>query len=262
MGRTAEMEMRDALEDFTNAVERRAVREEQSSAHDPDVEEARAVEKRAADRIVWLALGGTPQDPPADQIKRLSDVLVTEIPADPALESAANACDIAISILRRDSTSAGKGLTLGRLLHVCRRRYKDPVLLEDVTAAFFGKLPAPSDTPTVTKPFDACDAPGCESVACVYDLADPLPEGWTRVVISGPPARSKIALRCPVHPLPEGGVVTVAGQRVSPAPTPTPAIVCPISKRAQERWEANNPSFGDVVQRLRWLETLVVGMPR
>jgi len=64
---------------------------------------------------------------------------------------------------------------------------------------------------------DDCAEPGCPSVACVFNVNDPLPERWTRTVESGsgPP---RIRLRCPSHPLPPGGIVTIGGKQVRPFP--------------------------------------------
>lgn len=71
---------------------------------------------------------------------------------------------------------------------------------------------------------DDCNEPGCLSNACLRldvpnPLEAPLPEGWTRsVVVRAPETSPRVVLRCPEHPLPVGGIVTIGGVQVCPKP--------------------------------------------
>jgi hypothetical protein len=76
-----------------------------------------------------------------------------------------------------------------------------------------------------------CDELGCMS--SVSNVDDPLPKGWTRTVVSGyspeSPSRVSLRLRCPAHPLPPGGIVTMGGKQVSPPPQTSSPMPDPVS---------------------------------
>lgn len=65
---------------------------------------------------------------------------------------------------------------------------------------------------------NACNEPGCANVALGYNVyGDAIPEGWTPTVVSSPPAPPVVRLRCPTHPLPPGGIITMGGKQVFPS---------------------------------------------
>lgn len=74
----------------------------------------------------------------------------------------------------------------------------------------------------MSRPFDACEESTCTRTAQLrldvpHPLEGQLPVGWTSIVVTEQ-GKPRVALRCPQHRLPPGGVITIGGKPVSPAP--------------------------------------------